>query len=174
MTHKDCCMSVVWCGRSGISRDFQRIWTSKKRKYFGCFQLQQKQIYWSAILKPVMFYDSLGQEIRYSEKIASFPFNKIWNLSIRRYSPAHNTKTFISVKNLNHYNDVWIIQYDCILFTVPSPEVIRHSVSKKFRCGTSLFKQNDCRELIVLGLVTAGVTSSFLGLVSSELNKVHF
>jgi hypothetical protein len=51
----------------------------------------------------------------------------------------------------------------------PSPEVIRHSVSKKFRCGTSLFKQNDCRELIVLGLVAGGVTSSFLGFVSSEL-----
>ena len=54
-------------------------------------------------------------------------------------------------------------------FTVPSPEVIRHSVSKKFRCGTSLFKQNDCLELIVLGLVAGGVTSSFLGLVNSEL-----
>ena len=64
--------------------------------------------------------------------------------------------------------------YDSLLritnsFTVPSPEVIRHSVSKKFRCGTSLFKQNDCLELIVLGLVAGGVTSSFLGLVNSEL-----
>ena len=64
---------------------------------------------------------------------------------------------------MSHYKSI----INC--FTVPSPEVIRHSVSKKFRCGTSLFKQNDCRELIVRGLVAGGVTSSFLGFVSSEL-----
>ena len=64
---------------------------------------------------------------------------------------------------MSHYKSI------ITCFTVPSPEVIRHSVSKKFRCGTSLFKQNDCLELIVLGLVAGGVTSSFLGLVNSEL-----